>query len=370
MASPLAVLLWAGLLLPFAEAAAAAPRVAVVEVYAEQRLSGALFRGEVMTASRRESSEGPGEDPENLEGELVLIRDAESQLSGDDKEEGELWIGVMPVEDHQGSAGKQHESFTEAVVSRMKRALVLGASALIILALNQNTVREMDLSQALSKPVIVIQTSENVTRLIGALLRGLHASAKITFSNVLQDNLVSVSRSRPWRTVIRRLCLLVVRQGATLTLWSSCGRSRGGRYGEWQGVICTGETNSQVQEYLQRLWDTILWVALILSTGVILQARRHNSDRHLHGNMESLAKQDVLKTMSSLRTKTYRRPKVRRGETDNCAVCLEPFNHNQCLRVLPCRHEYHRDCVDPWLLLRYTCPLCKRSILGGVHRDK
>lgn len=73
MASPLAVLLWPGLLLPFAEAAGAAPRVAVVEVYAEQRLSGALLRGEVMTASRRESSEGPGEDPENLEGELVLV---------------------------------------------------------------------------------------------------------------------------------------------------------------------------------------------------------------------------------------------------------------------------------------------------------
>jgi len=85
----------------------------------------------------------------------------------------------------------------------MKRALVFGASALIILALNQNTVREvrallfcfynllfygivviryvwknnksvllqMDLSQVLSKPIIVIQTSENVTKLIGALLR-------------------------------------------------------------------------------------------------------------------------------------------------------------------------------------------------------
>lgn len=42
-------------------------------------------------------------------------------------------------------------------------------------------------------------------------------------------------------------CCRVSKQGATLTLWSSCGRSRGGRYGEWQGVICTGETNSPVQ---------------------------------------------------------------------------------------------------------------------------
>lgn len=48
------------------------------------------------------------------------------------------------------------------------------------------------------------------------------------------------------------VCVCV--QGATLTLWSSCGRSRGGRYGEWQGVICTGETNSQVQVSRAARW--------------------------------------------------------------------------------------------------------------------
>lgn len=36
----------------------------------------------------------------------------------------------------------------------------------------------------------------------------------------------------------------------------------------------------------------------------------------------------------------------------------------QCLRVLPCLHEFHRGCVDPWLLLQQTCPLCKHNILG------
>ncbi|XP_057688539.1 RING finger protein 215 isoform X3 [Corythoichthys intestinalis] len=342
MASSRVALLWP-VLLPFtATAALLVPQqVAVVEAYAEKWLSGALLRGKVVTTSRGESADGRGEEPESMEGDLVLIQDVEPRVSRDDMEKGELWIGVMPVEDHQGAFGKKQKSFTESVVSKMKRALVLGASALIILALNQNTVREV-----LSKPVIIIQTSENVTRLIGALLKGLHASAKITFSKVLHDNL-----------------------GATLTLWSSCGRSRGGRYGEWQGVICTGETKSQVQKNLQQLWDTILWVVFILSTGVILQARRLNRERQLHDNMESFPKQDVLKTMSSLQTKMYQMPKVRHDETDNCAVCLEPFHQNQRLRVLPCRHEYHQECVDPWLLLRHTCPLCKRSILGGICRS-
>lgn len=44
----------------------------------------------------------------------------------------------------------------------------------------------MDLSQVLSKPIIVIQTSENVTKLIGALLRYLfHHFSELHESNVL-----------------------------------------------------------------------------------------------------------------------------------------------------------------------------------------
>ncbi|XP_029366734.1 RING finger protein 215 isoform X1 [Echeneis naucrates] len=347
---PLLLLRCSGLLV-------AAEQVALVEVFLEEPPGvSALLQGEVVEPGRGSRS---SEDREELEGELVLVspvQDEETQTSGGkeggDTNEQELWIGVVPVEmdDSKASTGNQ-ESFADAMVNKMKRALVLGASALIILALNQNTVSEMDLSQVLSKPIIVIQTSENVTKLIGALLRGLQATAKITYRTILQDNL-----------------------GATLTLWSSCGRSRGGRYGEWQGVICTGETNSQVQKYLQQLWDTVLLVALILSTGVIVQARWQYQDDQLNDNLELLPKQDVLKRMSSLKTKTYRQPKPwcdpsQAAEADNCAVCLEPFNNNQCLRVLPCRHEYHRECVDPWLLLQHTCPLCKRSILSGICKD-
>ncbi|XP_042344233.1 RING finger protein 215 isoform X2 [Plectropomus leopardus] len=344
---PLVLLRWPGLLV-------AAEQVALVEVFLEQRPGvSTLLQGEVVESGSWSSEHREG-DRDELEGELVLVQSEETQVSAgkSDDDEQEPWIGVVPVEmdDSKASTGNQ-ESFADAMVNKMKRALVLGASALIILALNQNTVSEMDLSQVLSKPIIVIQTSENVTKLIGALLRGLQATAKITYKTILQDNL-----------------------GATLTLWSSCGRSRGGRYGEWQGVICTGETNSQVQKYLQKLWDTVLLVALILSTGVIVQARWQYQDHQLNDDLQLSPKQDVLKRMSSLKTKTYRQPKPRcdpsqLGETDNCAVCLEPFNNNQCLRVLPCLHEYHRDCVDPWLLLHHTCPLCKRSILGSVCKE-
>lgn len=39
----------------------------------------------------------------------------------------------------------------------------------------------------------------------------------------------------------------------------------------------------------------------------------------------------------------------------------------QHLRIISCAHEFHKDCVDPWLLQHRTCPLCMHNIMGGFY---
>ncbi|PAV85083.1 hypothetical protein WR25_04507 isoform A [Diploscapter pachys] len=55
-------------------------------------------------------------------------------------------------------------------------------------------------------------------------------------------------------------------------------------------------------------------------------------------------------------------------ETD-CAVCIDPYQTHDVVRTLPCRHVYHKSCIDPWLLEHRTCPMCKADILKyfGFH---
>lgn len=54
------------------------------------------------------------------------------------------------------------------------------------------------------------------------------------------------------------------------------------------------------------------------------------------------------------------------SEDDNrkCMVCLETFQDNEELRVLPCLHRYHKACVDPWLARDRHCPVCKYDIMS------
>ncbi|XP_047323609.1 RING-H2 finger protein ATL20-like [Impatiens glandulifera] len=63
-------------------------------------------------------------------------------------------------------------------------------------------------------------------------------------------------------------------------------------------------------------------------------------------------------------------PKLVLGESrrlpkpnDNiCPICLSEYHPKETLRTLPdCTHCFHADCVDEWLRLNASCPVCRSS---------
>ena len=54
-------------------------------------------------------------------------------------------------------------------------------------------------------------------------------------------------------------------------------------------------------------------------------------------------------------------------ENPGCSICTEDFRVGEDVRVLPCNHQYHPGCVDPWLInISGTCPLWYVALLHGT----
>ncbi|KAF0928133.1 hypothetical protein E2562_038041 [Oryza meyeriana var. granulata] len=46
-----------------------------------------------------------------------------------------------------------------------------------------------------------------------------------------------------------------------------------------------------------------------------------------------------------------------------CAVCLGEMEDGELGRLLPaCRHVFHAECIDTWLTVSSTCPVCRTAV--------
>ncbi|KAL1202597.1 E3 ubiquitin-protein ligase MPSR1 [Cardamine amara subsp. amara] len=51
--------------------------------------------------------------------------------------------------------------------------------------------------------------------------------------------------------------------------------------------------------------------------------------------------------------------KEKGGEGGSCAICLEEWSKGDVAAEMPCEHKFHSKCVEEWLGMHATCPLCR-----------
>lgn len=102
-----------------------------------------------------------------------------------------------------------------------------------------------------------------------------------------------------------------------------------------------------------------------------MKARDFNQSPHQHIEVFSIAISprrpqsspglDLSKIESYKKTvlgESRRLPK----DDDTCAICLSKYEPREALRTIPeCNHYFHLDCIDEWLKLNATCPMCRNS---------
>jgi hypothetical protein len=47
---------------------------------------------------------------------------------------------------------------------------------------------------------------------------------------------------------------------------------------------------------------------------------------------------------------------------DKCIICMDNYENEDVLKILPCHHYYHKECIKEWLLkYNHICPICKKD---------
>ncbi|KAI9113696.1 hypothetical protein K1719_014947 [Acacia pycnantha] len=56
--------------------------------------------------------------------------------------------------------------------------------------------------------------------------------------------------------------------------------------------------------------------------------------------------------------------KLNMADQLECRVCLSELQEGDKVRTLKCKHTFHQECLDRWLLQFWaTCPLCRNRVL-------
>ncbi|KAJ0881616.1 putative transcription factor C2H2 family [Helianthus annuus] len=91
----------------------------------------------------------------------------------------------------------------------------------------------------------------------------------------------------------------------------------------------------------------------------------HKFKSKKNGNFETKDNNDLVVDEGGILAAGTDKERAISGEDAVCCICLAKYADNDLLRELPCTHFFHIECVDKWLKINASCPLCKFEIKGS-----
>ena len=73
--------------------------------------------------------------------------------------------------------------------------------------------------------------------------------------------------------------------------------------------------------------------------------------------------QDVITTLDEEDMKQIKKYKTDKTLEEKCSICMSNMEKEEEICELHCGHNYHSDCIEPWLKeYNYKCPICRKEV--------
>jgi len=90
------------------------------------------------------------------------------------------------------------------------------------------------------------------------------------------------------------------------------------------------------------------------------QINNNNNNNNLESyNRNNIKKDDknFIKNILNICNKDkYNKSKYNKNNIKNCGICLQDYEDNEEILLLPCLHIYHYNCIIHWFERKKTCP--------------
>ncbi|EDW36157.1 GL16830 [Drosophila persimilis] len=182
---------------------------------------------------------------------------------------------------------------------------------------------------------VIIYNDKQVTQLEKMQIKGKtrNIAAVITYQNIGQDLAMTVDR------------------GYIVNISIIEGR---------RGVRTVSSLNRTSVLFVSISFIVLMIISLVWLIFYYIQRFRYMQAKDQQSrNLCSVTKKAIMK----IPTKTGKISDEKDLDSDCCAICIEAYKPTDTIRILPCKHEFHKNCIDPWLIEHRTCPMCKLDVL-------
>ncbi|KAK4882906.1 hypothetical protein RN001_006225 [Aquatica leii] len=54
--------------------------------------------------------------------------------------------------------------------------------------------------------------------------------------------------------------------------------------------------------------------------------------------------------------------KIQETNCGKCDICLKEYEKDETVKIIPCKHKFHSECIIAWLTKTNSCPLCRHEL--------